>query len=151
MLLLANVDNDMNVQYADVKLWSSTNGYVDYLCPQIYFGLAHQTHPFEQVALAFSQMVADTDVRLVPCMTLEKAARGFAGQGDTYAGTGENEWIERQDVLLRCLQQAERIEGVCGVAYFSYRLFYSPSDGSEYLPTQKEREALLPYLLDAYR
>ena len=142
-----NTERNYNELYADVATWCQ-NGLCDYLCPQVYFGLEHETRPFTQVAQEFSDMVMGTDTNLILCMTLEKAAQGYAEEIDVYAGTGQDEWIENRDVLLRCLQQAEQTPLCCGVAYFSYRLFYSPADGSEYLPTAEEREHWLPYFRD---
>ncbi|MEG2053382.1 MAG: family 10 glycosylhydrolase, partial [Oscillospiraceae bacterium] len=33
-----NNDNNYNLQYSDVGLWLSTDGYVDYIMPQVYWG-----------------------------------------------------------------------------------------------------------------
>ena len=138
-----NIERNRNELYADVAAWCRA-GLMDYLCPQIYFGMEHQTHPFAEVARAFSNMVADTEIALILGMTLEKAARGYAGESDIYAGSGKDEWIENRNVLLQCLQATKEMPACRGVAYFSYRLFYSPTDGSEYLPTAEERSHWLP-------
>ena len=34
-----NMDNNYNKQFIDVKKWLSEEGYLDYICPQVYFGL----------------------------------------------------------------------------------------------------------------
>lgn len=40
-----NMSNNYNVQYSDVAKWISTSGYVDYICPQVYFGFQNQHQP----------------------------------------------------------------------------------------------------------
>jgi uncharacterized lipoprotein YddW (UPF0748 family) len=37
------MDNNYNGQYSDVALWMSTNGYVDYILPQLYWGYGYTT------------------------------------------------------------------------------------------------------------
>ena len=44
-----NVENDYNVQCADVYLWCREAGYIDYICPQVYFGLEHERKNFVPV------------------------------------------------------------------------------------------------------
>lgn len=38
-----NMDNNYNGQYSDVALWMSTEGYVDYILPQLYWGYGYTT------------------------------------------------------------------------------------------------------------
>lgn len=38
-----NNDNNYNTQYSDVNLWLSTEGYVDYVTPQLYWGFNYLT------------------------------------------------------------------------------------------------------------
>ena len=40
-----NDSNNYNSQYIDVDKWLSNKGYVDYICPQIYFGFNNSTSP----------------------------------------------------------------------------------------------------------
>ncbi len=135
-----NMDRNYNELYADVEEWCE-QGIVDYLCPQIYFGLRHETFPFEKVVREFSYMCTEHGIDMIIGMTLEKAQNGYNGVADAYAGSGKNEWIENKDVLSRCIEIAFSMN--CkDVAFFSYRLFYSPTDRSENKATQEEREAL---------
>ena len=34
--------------FADVELWMSKKGYIDYVCPQVYFGFKHKTQAFDK-------------------------------------------------------------------------------------------------------
>ena len=135
-----NMDRNYNELYADIEEWCE-QGIVDYLCPQIYFGLLHETFPFEKTAREFSLMCAENGIDLIIGMTLEKAQNGYNGIGDVYAGSGKNEWIDNKDVLARCADVVFSLD--CkGIAFFSYRLFYSPNDRSENEATKEERENL---------
>lgn len=140
-----NTQRNLDELSADVASWCQ-DGLLDYLCPQIYFGMEHQTFPFEKICVEFSRLAADSKIPLIVGMTLEKAANGFGGIADAFAGSGENEWIENRDVLLRCLQYTQELDACRGVAYFSYRLFFSPQSGIQNPSTADEIAAFLPCL-----
>ena len=40
-----NMENNYEYMYADVKKWCSEEGYIDYICPQIYFGYENSVKP----------------------------------------------------------------------------------------------------------
>ena len=61
----ANVDNDMNKQYADVKLWCSTNGYIDYICPQDYYNYASESTNFTEALDRWNGIVTASKVKLM--------------------------------------------------------------------------------------
>lgn len=61
----ANIDNNMNQQYADVKLWCSKNGYVDYICPQIYYSYKSETLSFQSTLSAWEKLVTASKVDLM--------------------------------------------------------------------------------------
>lgn len=131
--------------YADVAAWCAAQT-IDYLCPQVYFGFEHDTCPFEEVCRHFSDMVRQTEVRLIIGMTLGKAYNGYFGISDPYAGSGAAEWIQNRDILFRCLQTAASLPSCSGVAYFSYQFFFSPQNGAPTEATEAERANFLPLL-----
>ncbi len=136
-----NTSRNYNELYADVETWCEL-GIVDYICPQIYFGIEHETFPFEKTVHEFEQMCSQNDIDLIVGMTLEKAQNGYNGIVDKYAGSGSDEWINNKDILARCFEITLNMK--CkGVAFFSYRLFYSPSDDSPVNETSDERKALI--------
>ena len=61
----ANVDNDMNKLYADVKLWCSTNGYIDYICPQNYYNYDSESTSFTKALSTWNGMVTASNVKLM--------------------------------------------------------------------------------------
>ena len=139
-----NTDRNYNELYADVVLWCASDCYIDYICPQIYYGLEHETHPFDEICDEFAEMVSARGIKLIIGMTLEKAYEGYIGVSDEWAGSGAEEWIHSRDILKRCLEYVSITEECQGVAFFSYRLFFSPEDGTRISETKEEIAAFLP-------
>lgn len=137
-----NLDTVYNKQYADVYLWCTEEGYIDYICPQVYFGLEHGKFDFVKVCRQYQDMIQTDTVDLIVGMTFGKAMTGE----DPWAGTGKNEWKDHKDVLARCLQTTLDLEGCRGVSVFSYQYFFDPVTGEEIPETVQERENFVPAL-----
>ncbi|MBP1569182.1 MAG: family 10 glycosylhydrolase, partial [Oscillospiraceae bacterium] len=76
-----NMDQNYNTLYCDVNTWVTSKGYVDYICPQIYFGFNNKSRPYLDVLSEFSSMITRSDVELIVGLAAYKA-----GAEDTYAG-----------------------------------------------------------------
>ncbi len=137
-----NADRAYSSQYADVFLWCSEEGYLDYICPEIYFGFEHETYPFEKTAKRWSAMVTCESVKLYVGLSFHKASSGF----DQYAGSGAYEWAKNSDILYRSLAFAAELENCGGVAVFSYQYFRNALTGEVPDFPREEREAFLPLL-----
>lgn len=135
-----NIDTVYQQQYADVYTWCSEEGYIDYICPQVYFGLEHQRYDFISVCNTWQDIIRLDAVDLVVGMTFEKALR----KEDPYAGSGKNEWNEHTDVLQRCLEYTSELQKCRGICVFSYQHFYDPISGEEIAGTSAERDAFVP-------
>ena len=139
---------NMNTNYhylgADVYTWCSENGYVDYICPQVYWGMEHETYDFVKVCNTFDDMILADGIKLIVGMTVSKAKTGY----DQYAGTGQWEWRENKDVLYRCLKYTETLKHCSGVSYFCYQYFYDPQTGISVAETELERSLFVPLLKD---
>jgi len=138
-----NIKRNFEDLFADVERWCEL-GLLDYLCPQVYFGLAHETFPFTEVCQSFDAWAQACKIPLIVGLTLEKAANASVGGEDIYAGNGRREWMENRNVLAQCVKVTQTLPSCRGVALFSYRLLFSPEDGTEYLPTSEEADALIP-------
>lgn len=128
------VKNAYGMDYADVYTWGKEKGYVDYLAPQLYFGLEHETAPFDRLMREWSDLTVNPEVGIIYGMTLTKAYSGT----DPHAGSGQNEWSEHKDVLVRCLELTKDVENCCGVALFSYQHLFVP--GTKAVPEQTKEE-----------
>lgn len=130
-----NIDITYNDLYTDVYKWCSEDGFIDYICPQIYFGLQHQTHDFIKVYKVWKNIIKNENVKLYAGMTLGKAKSGV----DNYAGTGKNEWAENKDVLKRCLEFIKTSDDCFGIVVFCYQHMYNPITGLSVKETEEER------------
>lgn len=137
-----NYETVYHKQYANIYRWGKETGFVDYLCPQIYFGLCHETFDFSKTAAYWNGIVQNGNVALLVGMTLGKAKT----KTDPYAGSGKNEWAERDDILARCLRHTTALSGCVGVSYFCYQYFYDPVTDASVKETEAEREHLIPLL-----
>lgn len=137
-----NIGTVYEKHYADVYTWCSQEGYLDYICPQVYFGLEHQNYDFVSVCRTFSDIIKTDSVKLLVGMTFGKAMTGE----DPYAGTGKDEWKQHTDILRRSLETTRALPHCRGVAVFCYQYLYDPLTGSAIAQTQHERENFLPLL-----
>ncbi len=85
-----------NENYADVYLWCREEGYCDMIIPQIYFGFENEKLPFTRCLEDWMALCAGSRVNLTVGLALYKA-----GQEDTYALSGKNEWIDGSDIIAR--------------------------------------------------
>lgn len=122
----ANIDNDYKACFADVRLWASEKGYVDYLIPQIYFGFEHEKMPFESILSEWRALKNDS-VKIAVGLPLYKT-----GQKDSYAKSGENEWVENTDIISRQIDMILNDNNMDGFVYYSASYLYK-SDPSESL------------------
>lgn len=137
-----NMKNNYNELYADVEVWCSNEGYIDYLCPQLYFGFEHSTCAFDKLCCEFSDMIKLDGIKLIFGMSLGKAKSGY----DQYAGEGKHEWRDNKDVLYRQLKYTETIENCSGVSYFCYQYFYDVLTGERVDETVAEVDKFIPLL-----
>ena len=105
--------------YADLETWAVTPGYVDYLCPQIYFGFENASAPFANALAGWASQPRADGVALYVGLALYKT--GLAP--DTYAGSGANEWAEHDDIIGRQVSLIREQPACGGFCLFSYRSF----------------------------
>ncbi len=115
----ANIQSDWNMG-ADVRTWSTQSGYVDYICPQIYFNFENTFMPFTKTAQTWRDMVTHPNVKLYFGLGLYKAG------SDADGGT----WLKSNSIIADQIR-AGRDLGVDGFMLYSW----------EYLAgTQTEKE-----------
>ena len=136
---IALPDKCRDSAYADVETWMTRPGYIDYICPQIYFGFANSRHGFSQTLAQWVAMPRRDSVRLYVGLALYKA--GLAE--DVYAGDGRREWAENQDIVARQVTALRQSDRVSGFVLFRYAQLAAP-DGA----AAEERNNLLPLMQD---
>ncbi len=135
-----NLDTVYKDHYADLYTWCSQEGYLDYICPQVYFGMEHENFDFVSVSKRFSDLIHTDTVKLIVGMTFGKAL----SEEDPYAGSGKEEWKQHKDILKRSLESTKDLAHCRGVAVFCYQYFFDPMTGQPIEATRQERDNFLP-------
>ena len=110
----ADIDKCRDVFYADVELWSSEEGYADYIIPQIYYGFNNETMPFAETVEKWEKIVDINAVTLVCGLASYKV-----GEEDAFAGYGKNEWKEEPDIINRQIKYIMDRDVWSGYSLFS--------------------------------
>lgn len=135
-----NNSNNYNSQYIDVDKWLSNKGYVDYICPQIYFGFNNSTSPYTETVALWNNKIKVSGISLYIGLAPYKI-----GLTDTWAGSGKNEWIHDSSILARQVQSARDYKKYGGFALFRYASLFAP-DSSVKSQVEKEKNALADIL-----
>lgn len=53
-----------NTQYTDLQLWCTTEGYLDYVAPQIYWDFDDAVAPFAEIVTKWENLVSDSSCKL---------------------------------------------------------------------------------------
>lgn len=112
----SNIENDRNKLYADVEKWISEEGYVDYICPQVYYGFRNVCQPFMFTVKKWSYI---TNCDLYIGLPLYKA-----NKVDKYAAEEDksirNEFLNNDDIISRQITYLSKIDKIKGFYVFSY-------------------------------
>ncbi len=109
----SDMDNDYASLYADVEKWCNEDGYVDYICPQIYFGFKNENQPFMKTV---KEWCSTAKCDLYVALPLYKS-----GKEDEFAGElGKNEFVDNNNVISRQVQYLQKLDEVGGYYIFSY-------------------------------
>lgn len=114
----SNIENDKNNLYADVESWVK-NGYVDYICPQVYFGFKNVYQPFMFTVKKWVKLCENTDVDLYIGLPLYKA-----NIKDKYAAENDksiiNEFKNNNNIISRQITYISKIDKIKGYYIFSF-------------------------------
>lgn len=117
-----SMSNNFNAQYIDVEKWIQNKGYVDYLCPQVYYGFENQNSSFQSVIESFNNMVTEPSVELYVGIAAYKI-----GTEDKWAGSGASEWLNGNDILKRQVEATRNLNNCAGVFIYRYDSLFNPS------------------------
>ena len=133
---------------ADVYEWCSSGGYLDYILPQLYFGLEHGVCPFDAEAAKWAGIIKNPEVKLYIGMSLGKAVAGSKDEEDKWASTpeGKREWIEHKDVLARCMRYLSEWGKADGWCFFCLSYFIDPLTGEPNPYSASETAGIEPYI-----
>jgi len=109
-----NVDLNYNSKYADVTLWMSVSGYLDYIAPQVYFGFEHPVAPFVPKTDEWVRFDRHSSVKLYVGLALYKSKAVDAGS---------NEWINSNNIIRRQVEYLRGISKIEGFMIYTYSSF----------------------------
>lgn len=135
-----NIENNYAKNSADVYLWGSSDLYVDYLMPQIYYGFENEAKPFYDVLNTWDQIVSKSNVKLLPALAFYKI-----NTEDKYARSGINEWIENDDIIMRQVLLSRNTAHYDGFSIFRYDNLFSEGQTEEVMSNEiKNLKKIIP-------
>lgn len=115
----SDIENDYTSLYADIEKWVSEDGYVDYVCPQIYFGFRNVKQPFMFTTKKWVALMRDSKVDLYVGLPLYKCSKV-----DEYAASEDesikNEFVDNHDIISRQIIYLSKLDKIKGYYIFSY-------------------------------
>ncbi len=114
-----NIDNNYTSNFADVKTWLSSNEYVDFIMPQIYYGFLNETKPFPKVLEEWSNLITNHNIKLYIALALYKV-----GLIDKYAKNGSNEWLNNNDIIMKEIILSRNNNLYKGFSLFRYGFYF---------------------------
>ena len=133
-----NLNNNDSLS-ADVKTWCAQKGYIDYICPQIYFSLDNPALTFENCLSEWLSLKKHDQLQLYVGLS------GYKAGTDADDGT----WLDNNDILLTEIKILRKAK-TDGFILYSYDSFHDEENQPEvenvirYLttsPTQKSSDA----------
>lgn len=117
-----NLDNlrAKTAHYVDIDRWISEEGYVDYICPQIYWGFQNGQYSYDKVLKRWTALCKESDVKLYV---------GLAMYRTVYYGSSE--WKKSKTIMKRSVSYARKTKQVDGFYFFTYRSFLSSKAKTE--------------------
>lgn len=112
---------------ADVNLWASNKGYVDYLCPQIYWSLDYSEMPFEKTAVKWKNILKSNNVKLYSGLALYKAG----------TDADKSTWKSKNNILASEFKIIQKLN-YDGMILYSWSFLNNPSTKEETDNLQKE-------------
>ena len=109
--------------YVDFETWLGHDGYIDYLCPQLYWSNDHSIYPYNDILDRFLAVPKNPDVKFYVGVAAYKA--GLKTEG--------NAWKNSANVLRNMIRYARNTENVDGFILYRY----------EYLISKKNHKAII--------
>lgn len=114
-----NIEND-ELMCADVTQWCRVQGYIDYICPQIYVSNAHPLLPFGDTAARWQEIVTCDSIGLYGGLGLYKAG------SDADEGT----WLKSDEEIKKQIETIREL-GFDGFALYSYEYLENAQTAQE--------------------
>lgn len=114
-----NIENDYEM-CADVYAWCSKSGYVDYICPQLYYSLDNPALKFSEALKKWTSINYSDDVNLYIGIA------GYKAGSNADSGTWKN-----SDNILKQEVELIRKNSINGFMFYSYKNLYDKKSSKE--------------------
>lgn len=114
--------NNYDGQYADVEKWVTNKGYVDYICPQIYYGYQNETAGYAKILDSWQTLSQKSKVDFYVGLAAYKI-----GLDDKWAKAGRHEWENETGMLSKMILDARTLSRYKGIVLFRYDSLWNPS------------------------
>ena len=114
-----NLENNYSLS-ADVKSWCKDKGYIDYICPQIYFSLDNPSLSFEESLNEWLKIKKHKN------LSVYIGIAGYKGGTDEDEGT----WLDNDDILKTQIEICEE-KNLDGIMLYSYESFLNVDNKEE--------------------
>lgn len=103
--------------FVDIKTWLSNDGYVDYICPQIYWTFDNGDDSFDIVTQEWLSYLENENIKLYIGIPVYKAAAGKNSVWDW------KQWNGKTTILKKQINYCRDIDEIDGFCFFSYQDF----------------------------
>ena len=121
-----NIDNNDGL-YADVKSWCTCGGYIDYICPQIYFSIDNPKLKFED------SLESWLNLEFADNVTMYVGLAGYKAGSNKDDGT----WLNSNDILATEYEILQKYDKVNGFMLYSYSSLFE-KDAAEEVETLRK-------------
>lgn len=118
-----NIENNYNKNYADVKKWLSSNNYVDFIMPQVYYGFYNSSKAYIKVINEWEALIKNKQIDLYIALAFYKV-----GTEDQFAKEGSSEWLYNDDIIMREIILSRNLKNYKGFALFKYDNVFDPEN-----------------------
>lgn len=117
-----NMDNNINTQCANIPLWVSSSGYVDYIIPQLYWGYTHATAGYSKMIAQWTSLTYHPSVKLVVGLGIYRLGENG----------GYSDWTSSDGTyLVRMIQDAKASSHYKGFAIYEMNYLFQPVAATE--------------------
>ena len=110
-----NIENNYNKNYVDVKRWLSSDKYVDFIMPQLYYGFNNSSKPYIDTINEWKSLIKNKDIDFYIALAFYKV-----GEIDNYAKEGKYEWIENNNIIMKEIVYSRNIDYYKGFCLYRY-------------------------------
>lgn len=116
-------DNNYGSQYIDIMEWLDL-GLIDFISPQVYWTMAHDTNPYDRIVSWWSYIVDHFNRHLFVSQSISSLTSGADVTAPTIraGGAGNNTFSEFANEIMH--NRSSSLNGSCGSIFYSAKYLY---------------------------